>query len=319
MRWDDLPHWQQHGSELVHTGYRQACGSVRGCLHSWTYIHNETVNIYSHIVGAVVFLGLPFYIFSTSIPPRWQIASTVDIIVCTTYLMGVTVCFIFSSLFHTFMSHSPTLYASGMKMDFQGILILMWSSTIPLVYYGFPCLPHVQALYLVSTTILALGCSALTLIDAQDCKHWKVWWYLPRRVFTFRVDFSGPHLGHYRAALFGTFGAVSFIVPIVHGIWLYGLGEYGNRVGLRRIGLTAVFNTVGVVIYTLKFPERWYPQRFDLLGASHQLMHIMVLCAALSYAMAVISAFDYSHENKAVCVGWGVLGGYERRFAVAKE
>lgn len=50
-----------------------------------------------------------------------------------------------------------------------------------------------------------------------------------------------------------------------------------------------------------QFPERWFPRRFDLFGASHQVMHVMVLCAALAYTMAVLAAFDYKHGKGALC------------------
>lgn len=33
--------WQQHGSDHIETGYRRACGTVSGCLLSWTYIHSK--------------------------------------------------------------------------------------------------------------------------------------------------------------------------------------------------------------------------------------------------------------------------------------
>ncbi len=32
-----------------------------------------------------------------------------------------------------------------------------------------------------------------------------------------------------------------------------------------------------------KFPERLYPGKFDLLGNSHQIFHIFVIIAALTY------------------------------------
>ncbi len=50
-----------------------------------------------------------------------------------------------------------------------------------------------------------------------------------------------------------------------------------------------------------QFPERWYPGRFDLVGASHQIMHVMVVAAALTYTVAVLRAFDFRHEHGSVC------------------
>lgn len=45
----------------------------------------------------------------------------------------------------------------------------------------------------------------------------------------------------------------------------------------------------------------WFPRRFDIFGASHQVMHIMVVFAALAYSKAVLAAFDYRHGYGISC------------------
>lgn len=35
----------------------------------------------------------------------------------------------------------------GLQLDLQGIIILMWSATIPLIYYAFPYDSKLQAIY----------------------------------------------------------------------------------------------------------------------------------------------------------------------------
>ncbi|CAN8096064.1 unnamed protein product [Discula destructiva] len=282
LLWAEIEQWQQHGSEHIHSGYRSATASITDCFSSWLYIHNETVNIYSHIVGAAVFLLLPVYVFAVSIPPRYQVATTADVLVCSTYFLGVAACFILSTTFHTLMSHSQAAYLQGMKLDFQGVLVLMWSATLPLVFYAFACEDGrlVRALYVGLFTLLAVACSAVT--------------FLPQ--------FSGPHLGPYRAALFGSFGVSSFALPIGHGLLREGLDEMWERVGLGWIVATVVCDGIGAGLYVLKFPEGWYPRRFDIFGASHQLMHICVVVAALTYTCAVVQAFDHRHEQGEMCV-----------------
>ncbi len=72
----------------------KASGSVLNCLHSWTYWHNESVNIHSHVVGALLFLYLPVYVFT---PERWAVATRGDVVVCYTYFLSVAVCFVLSA------------------------------------------------------------------------------------------------------------------------------------------------------------------------------------------------------------------------------
>lgn len=61
------------------------------------------------------------------------------------------------------------------------------------------------------------------------------------------------------------------------------------------VGLTLMFNTIGAVIYVVKFPERWWPRMFDLFGASHQLMHCAIIVAGLAWLAGMIAAFDNAH------------------------
>ena len=39
----------------------------------------------------------------------------------------------------------------------------------------------------------------------------------------------------------------------------------------------------GAVIYILRIPERWYPGKFDICGASHQLFHICVVIGCVMH------------------------------------
>ena len=43
------------------------------------------------------------------------------------------------SRYHTVMNHSQKMDAFGAQLDFQGVILLMWGATVPLLYYGFYC------------------------------------------------------------------------------------------------------------------------------------------------------------------------------------
>lgn len=91
-------------------------------------------------------------------------------------------------------------------------------------------------------------------------------------------------------------------MPILHGIGMYGLEKHSKRISLEWIMMLVTFNGVGVVVYTVKFPEKWFPRTFDIFGASHQVMHVMVVLAALSYTVAILQAFDFRHRYGTLCV-----------------
>ena len=65
-------------------------------LYVDTYL-TYSVNIFSHVVGALVFLAIPIYVFTTEVPKRYAVATPADKAVCCIYFLGVMVCFIFSA------------------------------------------------------------------------------------------------------------------------------------------------------------------------------------------------------------------------------
>lgn len=65
-----------------------AGGSSRRCLKSWTYIHNETVNIFSHLIGSLLFFILPVGVYK-ELAPRYATADRADVFVFATFFSGV--------------------------------------------------------------------------------------------------------------------------------------------------------------------------------------------------------------------------------------
>lgn len=56
LSYDELPEWQKD-SPFIRYGYRPESNSTHACFSSWLYLHNETVNIYSHLLPGIVFLA----------------------------------------------------------------------------------------------------------------------------------------------------------------------------------------------------------------------------------------------------------------------
>ena len=137
LKWDDLPHWQRHNEHIL-TGYRPASNSLLASLSSTLTIHNETLNIHSHLFGSLLFLVL-WLTACRSMPLH-----SPDFAVLTIFFLGVSTCFALSATFHVFCNHSPRINVLGNQLDYIGIMVLMWGSTVPSVYYGFICDPKLQ-------------------------------------------------------------------------------------------------------------------------------------------------------------------------------
>jgi adiponectin receptor len=143
--WDDLPSWQQD-NHYIQSGYRPASSSFKKSFASLGYLHNESVNIYSHFVGAVIFSSVAVVLY-TAIKPRYDTAATSDLWAFGCFFAGAALCLGMSGTYHTISNHSPIVSRMGNKLDYVGIVFLITGSFIPSVFYGFYCHPHLQQFY----------------------------------------------------------------------------------------------------------------------------------------------------------------------------
>jgi len=134
--WSTLEHWQQD-NHYIHTGYRPASSSYTKSLGSLSHLHNESVNIYTHLLGAMIFLLSSIPLFSTHLTPPH--ADKRDVYVFAAFISGAVTCLFLSATFHTVSNHSRAVQQWGNKLDYLGIVFLIWGSFIPSIYYGFAC------------------------------------------------------------------------------------------------------------------------------------------------------------------------------------
>jgi predicted membrane channel-forming protein YqfA (hemolysin III family) len=143
----EVPTWQQD-NKFILEGYRPLSNSYSRSLQSLLYLHNQTVNVYTHLLGLFLFTILA-YMFHHDLYARYTTATHEDTIVFSAYFAGVFACFSLSSAYHTFHNHSKNIYEQWLVLDFLGILCLIAGSWVPGVYYGFYCQRTVSRFYLV--------------------------------------------------------------------------------------------------------------------------------------------------------------------------
>ena len=65
VTFDDIPDWCSNNSH-IHYGYRKTHLSYMKLLKSVFSIHNETFNIWTHLIGIFLFIGVTMYYISTN-------------------------------------------------------------------------------------------------------------------------------------------------------------------------------------------------------------------------------------------------------------
>lgn len=144
--WDDLPAWRRDNG-YIHGGYRQIRGSYGHAARSLLYLHNESVNIWSHLLGAVGAVASAVYVFHV-VRPRYREAHAGDVAVFACFFGGAVVCLGMSATFHAVLDHSQAVAKWGNKLDYTGIVALIVGSYVPALYYGFFCQPLLFKAYL---------------------------------------------------------------------------------------------------------------------------------------------------------------------------
>jgi len=147
LDFNDVPPWQQDNKYIL-GGYRPLSNSYSKSLRSLLYLHNQTVNIYTHLLSFCFFVLLA-YAIRDSLYGRYNTATHEDAMVFAAYFAGVFACFSLSSAYHTFSNHSKDICEQWLVLDFLGILCLIAGSWVPGVYYGFYCQRTVSRFYLI--------------------------------------------------------------------------------------------------------------------------------------------------------------------------
>lgn len=142
LRWNELHSWQKDNQYIL-AHYRPVSNSYFRSFQSLFYLHNESVNIHSHLLGAFVFLFISLNVYAFEVHD----VSTSDIYAFGCFFGGAIICLGTSAFYHTISNHSPKVNRLGNQLDYLGIIALITGSFLPSVYYGFYCHPSLQKLY----------------------------------------------------------------------------------------------------------------------------------------------------------------------------
>lgn len=79
LLWHEIAPWQRD-NQYIHSGYRPASNSYLKSASSLGYLHNETVNIYTHLFGALLAVLSCFPLYH-QLHSRYELAGKDDVLV----------------------------------------------------------------------------------------------------------------------------------------------------------------------------------------------------------------------------------------------
>ncbi len=112
-------------------------------LASLFYWHNETLNVWTHLLGFLYIVYLfALAMLKASNEPEF---TPVDIFILCLFYCSTCFCLGSSFVFHLYSCVSPACYSCLYRVDMSGICLMILSSYIPGLYFAFYCNHTVSA------------------------------------------------------------------------------------------------------------------------------------------------------------------------------
>ena len=224
------------------------------CLKSIFKIHNETLNIWTHLIGTLFYVYLSFFIFLNdkfnSFTSHWVISF---------YLISVITCYFNSVLFHTFNCHSKEISNFVFNLDILGIILSLLSGVISNQYFMFHQFKKTRYFYILFYVTLSLLIININKISIFKNKK-----------------------GHFFRTILIIILFVSSFASYLHWTLVADIEEI--KIMTPYMIMAFVPTIIGFTFYLSKFPESYYQCEFvDLYLNSHSIWHLFVLITGFSY------------------------------------
>uniref|UniRef100_A0A914DI65 Uncharacterized protein n=1 Tax=Acrobeloides nanus TaxID=290746 RepID=A0A914DI65_9BILA len=254
LDYENLPEWLRD-NEYLKSNHRPIVQNYAACFRSIFKLHSETGNIWTHLIGCLIFVAIAAYFWVNTEGH----VSLHDKLVFLAFFASAILCLGLSTLFHTVCCHSAEVFVLFRKLDYLGIAVMIIGSMIPMVYYWFYCETIPKLVYI--SMIVVLGSVVIYV--------------------TLSPIFGQNNYRHLRAIVFASM-SFTILIPATHYALTHGI----YRLHLDRFDLFLLMGFLyifGAVVYTTRIPERFFPGKCDIWLHSHQLFHLLVVLGAITH------------------------------------
>jgi adiponectin receptor len=142
----EISEWQLDNKYIL-SGYRPEKADYRQIFTSLTFLHNETCNVYTHLVGALLLPLIAPVFLRYLADPQYLNVSSMDYAMFGTYFSCAEICLVLSTTYHLMLSHSLHVEQFWHGMDLLGIVIVTVGTFYSAIYYIFFCEASLQKLH----------------------------------------------------------------------------------------------------------------------------------------------------------------------------
>jgi predicted membrane channel-forming protein YqfA (hemolysin III family) len=251
----------------------------RSINQPWSYYwnslfhkHNETINVWSHLIG-ILYIGHLFIYYNQRLnfyenAHSWPFAVSL----CTAITMFI--CSVFAHLLH---SKSQSIHMTCFLIDYIGVSLHGFGSGFLHIYYSAPQWFYEMIEYHYVFVLLILGILACFL----NCFA--------------QYYFHRPYPPIKRICQFFPCGV----------LWVYGVAPLFIRLFSLNFPLSAnlmchlaqiVLFLLGASFFGFDLPQRIWPGAFDFIGQGHHLFHLCIYFVAVCQMHGVYLDYEEFHE-----------------------
>lgn len=261
VSWEQVPAWLQF-NRYIRTGYRQQLDALPAF---WTLfsVHNESINVWSHLLPVFGFLYLLFHPMSDALMFR----------VCILSFLAI---FSASTTYHLFMPccRSTGGYTRLISCDVVGALVSITTSGYSFILYGDKCASDLK----VAAIAGLFGLSAAVLLFA---------------ILASKLSVAG------RVRLFGVHCLLRLALCQILLLPKYQRNGMSNALMYHSVSFFVLF--AGGVVNATRVPERWIRARWlDFIGNSHNIWH--AACIYSCWLSMLGCYWDQVEYNGTICV-----------------
>lgn len=146
VKWNEVPEWQID-SRYILSGDRPAKADYLGVFTSLTFLHNETCNVYTKLLGTLLLPLIASASMRLLFDPRFLNVSEMDYAMFGLYFVVAEACLVFSATYHLMRDNSQKVEQFWHGMDLLGIAIVTVGTFVSGIYYIFICEPRLQKVH----------------------------------------------------------------------------------------------------------------------------------------------------------------------------
>jgi len=257
--YEELPNWYlPYASKFIYSGYRPINDDIGECIASLFKWHNELVNVWSHLVPGCVFAVV---LFETLLVNG---VSSVDDVLFLFLLTSVMYAYLSSAGFHCVMCHSENVAKYAVRCDMIGIIMHLVGMCAYILHSMLHC--HHETL---RNAFIRIGVYFVVLVFICT-----------------RKEFTDKKYKTVKPVPFIIMG-ILLMQPMVSWARDDAIGPLDDKADVVAWCITSwVLLATAVLFYVARFPERWFPGQFDLLGSSHNWFHFFVVISSTSALVA---------------------------------